>query len=124
MSTDRRLLLAPRINETGLQLLTAAHARRPARQDRDRLAAAAGRHAAGAPLRRPAVRRRGAVVVDVGLLADGGWAVVEANPAWASGGYACDPDAVLDVVLRAAGPLSELRAADRPYCRELPVVTG
>ncbi|WP_457032954.1 ATP-grasp domain-containing protein [Kitasatospora sp. P5_F3] len=65
-----------------------------------------------------------AVVVDVGLLADGGWAVVEANPAWASGGYACDPDGVLDVVLRAAGPLSELRAADRPYCRELPVVTG
>ncbi|MER5866687.1 ATP-grasp domain-containing protein [Kitasatospora sp. NPDC002040] len=65
-----------------------------------------------------------AVVVDVGLLADGRWAVVEANPAWASGGYACEPDAVLDVVLRAAGPLTELRPTDRPYCRELPVVTG
>ncbi|WP_035852478.1 ATP-grasp domain-containing protein [Kitasatospora azatica] len=63
-----------------------------------------------------------AVVVDVGLLADGRWAVVEANPAWASGGYACDPDLVLDVVLRAAGPADELRATDLPYCRALPAV--
>ncbi|MFF2045182.1 ATP-grasp domain-containing protein [Kitasatospora sp. NPDC058170] len=79
-----------------------------------------------------------AVVVDVGLLDDGtggpdgpggpgggpAWAVVEANAAWASGGYACDPAAVLDVVLRAAGPATALAQADRPYCRELPEVTG
>ncbi|MFC9329818.1 ATP-grasp domain-containing protein [Kitasatospora sp. NPDC057015] len=66
-----------------------------------------------------------AVVVDVGLLADSGaWSVVEANPAWASGGYACDPDAVLDVVLRAAGPAGELRDADRRFCRDLPLVVG
>jgi hypothetical protein len=64
-----------------------------------------------------------AVVVDVGLLADGGgWAVVEANAAWASGGYACDADQVLDVVLRAAGPEGELARADRPFCRALPSV--
>ncbi|MFJ4848253.1 MULTISPECIES: ATP-grasp domain-containing protein [unclassified Streptomyces] len=44
-----------------------------------------------------------AVVVDVGRVA-GNWAVVEANAAWASGHYACDEDAVLDVVLRAAAP--------------------
>jgi len=62
-----------------------------------------------------------ATVVDIGPTA-AGWAVVEANPAWASGGYACDPDRVLDVVLRAAGPLAELTAADRPYLRELPAV--
>ncbi|GAA0702150.1 hypothetical protein GCM10010193_66190 [Kitasatospora atroaurantiaca] len=62
-----------------------------------------------------------ATVVDIGPTA-AGWAVVEANPAWASGGYACDPDRVLDVVLRAAGPATEVAAADRPYCRELPAV--
>ncbi|GAA2751565.1 ATP-grasp domain-containing protein [Kitasatospora cinereorecta] len=64
-----------------------------------------------------------AVVVDVGLLADGaGWAVVEANAAWASGGYACDPEGILDVVLRAAGPETTLTDADRPYCRPLPTI--
>ncbi|MFF1869119.1 ATP-grasp domain-containing protein [Kitasatospora herbaricolor] len=69
-----------------------------------------------------------AVVVDIGRLARSGagpapsWSVVEANPAWASGGYACDPDAVLDVVLRAAGPAGDLRDADRRFCRDLPQV--
>ncbi|WP_051055614.1 MULTISPECIES: ATP-grasp domain-containing protein [Kitasatospora] len=63
-----------------------------------------------------------AVVVDLGR-SDRGWAVVEANAAWASGGYACDSDAVLEVVLRAAGPLAELPPADRPFLRPLPTVT-
>ncbi|MFI6849204.1 ATP-grasp domain-containing protein [Kitasatospora sp. NPDC050467] len=63
-----------------------------------------------------------AVVIDVGPLDGGRWAVVEANAAWASGGYACTPDSVLDVVLRAGGPAAGLPAADRPYCRELPEV--
>lgn len=63
-----------------------------------------------------------AAVVDVGQLADGSWAVVEANPAWASGGYACDPDAVLDVVLRAAGPAEALALTDRSYVRPVPEV--
>ncbi|MEV7216524.1 ATP-grasp domain-containing protein [Kitasatospora cineracea] len=62
-----------------------------------------------------------AVVVDLGRTPHG-WAVVEANAAWASGGYACDPDAVLDVVLRAAGPLSQLPSADRPFLRPRPEV--
>ncbi|MEU8515297.1 ATP-grasp domain-containing protein [Kitasatospora sp. NPDC048722] len=62
-----------------------------------------------------------AAVVDVGPT-DGGWAVVEANAAWASGGYAADPDGVLDVVLRAAGPLAQLPAADRPFLRDLPEI--
>lgn len=63
-----------------------------------------------------------AVVIDVGPLDGGRWAVVEANAAWASGGYACTPDSVLDVVRRAGGPAAGLPAADRPYCRELPEV--
>ncbi|MFJ3793650.1 ATP-grasp domain-containing protein [Kitasatospora sp. NPDC090091] len=65
-----------------------------------------------------------AVVVDVGLLEGGGWAAVEANTAWASGGYACDPDAVLDVVLRAGGPAEQLAEADRRYCRASASVVG
>ncbi|GGN52312.1 hypothetical protein GCM10011579_009200 [Streptomyces albiflavescens] len=65
-----------------------------------------------------------AVVVDVGLRAEDTprWAVVEANAAWASGHYACDPDAALDVVLRAARPVAEFTAADRQFLRPLPEV--
>ncbi|MFC5664517.1 ATP-grasp domain-containing protein [Kitasatospora misakiensis] len=63
-----------------------------------------------------------AVVVDVGRLVDGTWAVVEANPAWASGGYACDLEAVLDVVLRAAGPAEALAPGDVGFARPAPEV--
>lgn len=64
-----------------------------------------------------------AVVVDVGLLVEGSrWAVVEANAAWASGHYACDPDAALDVVLHAARPEGEFGPADRAFLRPLPEV--
>jgi hypothetical protein len=45
-----------------------------------------------------------AIVVDVGRMAGRGWAVVEANAAYASGLYGADPNAVLDVVRRACGP--------------------
>ncbi len=45
-----------------------------------------------------------AVVLDVGIIQDRGWAVVEANAAWGSGIYGCDPDAVLRVVQRACVP--------------------
>ncbi|WP_246157445.1 ATP-grasp domain-containing protein [Catellatospora sichuanensis] len=69
-----------------------------------------------------------AVVIDVGLLADGGtgrpeWAVIEANAAWASGHYAADPDGALDVVLLASRPSAEVAPADRPFLRRLPSVT-
>ncbi|MET9603605.1 ATP-grasp domain-containing protein [Streptomyces sp. NPDC006512] len=67
-----------------------------------------------------ACRLPSASVVDVGLLQDGGWASVEANPAWASGGYACDPERVLDVVCRAAGPATEAADADRAFARPVP----
>ncbi|NUR59994.1 MAG: ATP-grasp domain-containing protein [Catenulispora sp.] len=73
-----------------------------------------------------------AVVVDVGLIATDASAVysanttgagatrpavIEANAAWASGHYAADPERVLDAVLRAAGPLGEVTARDRPFLR-------
>jgi len=38
------------------------------------------------------------VVIDVGKIAGFGWAVVEANPAFASGMYGCDPERVLETV--------------------------
>ncbi|GAA3207168.1 ATP-grasp domain-containing protein [Dactylosporangium siamense] len=63
-----------------------------------------------------------AVVVDVGLASDADrgdehWAVVEANMAWFSTSYAADPDRVLDVVLRAAGPRHRLAPHDLAYIR-------
>jgi hypothetical protein len=39
-----------------------------------------------------------AVVIDTGYIEGRGWAVVEANPAWASGLYLCDATAALAVV--------------------------
>jgi hypothetical protein len=63
-----------------------------------------------------------AVVVDVGLAADPDrgdehWAVVEANMGWFSSAYAAEPDRVLDVVLRAAGPRARVSARDRAFVR-------
>ncbi|KOY59497.1 MULTISPECIES: ATP-grasp domain-containing protein [unclassified Streptomyces] len=56
-----------------------------------------------------------AVCLDIGRLADGGWAVVEANMAWFAQCYAAEPDRVLDVVLRAAGPIDAVAERDRSY---------
>lgn len=41
-------------------------------------------------------------VVDVGVIARRGWAVVEQNAAWGSGIYGCDPVRVLEVLRHAA----------------------
>lgn len=53
-----------------------------------------------------AVEAPPAVVVDVGRLDDGRWAVVEANPCFGSGLYQCDADGALDVLRRACLPLA------------------
>jgi hypothetical protein len=37
-------------------------------------------------------------VIDIGIIRDQGWAVIETNPAWASGTYGCDPTLVLEVL--------------------------
>ncbi|MFI1937487.1 ATP-grasp domain-containing protein [Streptomyces purpureus] len=58
-----------------------------------------------------------AVCVDIGRLTDGHWAVVEANMAWFAHSYTAEPDRVLDVLLRAAGPLTHVRDPDLPYVR-------
>jgi hypothetical protein len=41
-----------------------------------------------------------AVVIDVGMVKDRGLAIIEANPAYASGIYSCNPRQVLEVVER------------------------
>ena len=88
----------------------------PGPLDDDRIAARAEEVAGGLP---------SAVVVDVGLLGPpenprGSVAVVEANMAWFAQPYRSDPDRVLDVVLRAAGPVGEVADADRRYERRPP----
>lgn len=55
----------------------------------------------------------------LGPPADGAWAVIEANAAWASGHYACDGDAALEVLLRSSRPRAEVPAADVPFLRAL-----
>jgi len=42
-----------------------------------------------------------AMALDVGIIQGRGWAVVEANAAWGSGLYGCDPVAILPVLQRA-----------------------
>ena len=46
--------------------------------------------------------------VDVGVIAERGWAVVEQNAAWASGIYGCDPVSVLEVLRHAAVKIENL----------------
>lgn len=66
----------------------------------------------------PAVGLPPAVVLDVGIIAERGWAVVEANAAWASGLYGCDPARVLPVLARACVPADRLSDADRRWVVE------
>ncbi|MEZ6141407.1 MAG: ATP-grasp domain-containing protein [Zavarzinella sp.] len=48
-----------------------------------------------------------AIVLDVGVIAERGWAVVELNAAWGSGIYGCDPVAVLHVLEQASRPVEK-----------------
>jgi hypothetical protein len=61
------------------------------------------REFATAVLRDPRASLPQAIVLDVGIIRGEGWAVVEANAAWGSGIYGCDPDQVLRVIRRACG---------------------
>jgi hypothetical protein len=41
-----------------------------------------------------------AIVVDFGYIKDLGWAVIETNPVYSSGIYACNPEKVLEVIIK------------------------
>ena len=58
-------------------------------------------------LREPSVSVPDAVVLDVGVIRNHGWAVIECNAAFASGIYGCDPVAVLPVLRRACVPVAK-----------------
>ena len=73
---------------------------------------------ARAVLAHPAVPLPPAVVVDVGRVGGRGWAVIEANAAWGSGLYGCDPERVLQVVRRACRPRGVLAEEDLPWLVE------
>ncbi len=45
-----------------------------------------------------------AVVLDFGIIKNKGWALIEANPAWCSGLYACDPTKALEVIIKSCQP--------------------
>lgn len=55
------------------------------------------------------------VVLDVGTIEGRGWAVVEANAAWGSGIYGCDPALALEAVARACVAPSALTPDDRRW---------
>jgi hypothetical protein len=56
-----------------------------------------------------------AFVVDIGLIEDRGWAVVEFNPAWCSGLLGADPKRILAVLRRACLNADSVPEADRRW---------
>ncbi len=68
-----------------------------------------------------------AFVLDIGQLPTGEWCVIEANPAWSSGIYGCDPNAVLDVLQAATQPKPKYTAKffswTHSVCRTISVGT-
>jgi hypothetical protein len=69
-------------------------------------------------LQAPDVALPPAVVLDIGVIESKGWAVVEADPAWASGIYGCDPARVISVIARACVPSDRMTDVDRPWIIE------
>jgi hypothetical protein len=70
----------------------------------------------------PSVAVPPAFVLDVGIIAGRGWAVVEANSAWGAGIYGCDPARVLLVLRRAVAPRATLAAASMRWARQQPEI--
>jgi hypothetical protein len=64
-----------------------------------------------------------AVVVDIGRIAGRGWAIIEANAAWGSGLYGCEPERVLAVLQRATLKDEAVPPEERVWVRPIPEVT-
>lgn len=82
---------------------------------------------AGRVLTHPGVETPPAFVLDVGLIAGRGWAVVECNECWASGIYDCDPARVLETLLCGSaviGTLEDRWDFCQQYSRACPVKRG
>jgi hypothetical protein len=63
-------------------------------------------------------------VLDVGIIKDMGWAVVETNACWGSGIYGCDPCRVLETLARAWVKKTALSDADRRWVIERTPIVG
>ncbi len=63
----------------------------------------------------PEISVPAAFVLDVGLLRDRGWAVIESNAAWGAGLYGCPPTAALDVLRRACLKKERVTISDDPW---------
>ena len=63
----------------------------------------------------PSVLLPPACVIDIGRIEGHGWAVVEANPAYGSGIYGCDPLKVLRVINRATIRVQDITSRDEPW---------
>jgi hypothetical protein len=63
-----------------------------------------------------------AFVVDVGMVEDSGWAIVEFNPVWSAGLLGADPRAVLRALRRTTRKRSELNANDARWFVDRPKV--
>lgn len=61
-------------------------------------------------LSRPDVATPDGLVLDVGIIRNRGWAVVECNECWASGIYACDPNGVLETLLSGIAPSDTMQS--------------
>lgn len=48
-----------------------------------------------------------AVVIDVGYIPNQGWALIEANPVWSSGVYACNPQKVIETIVKSCEKLND-----------------
>ena len=85
---------------------------------------AEAQHSIHSVLRDHAVPLPPAVVVDIGRIAGQGWAIIEANAAWSSGIYGCNPEDVLAVLSRASLKQDAVTANERAWVRPLPEVYG
>jgi hypothetical protein len=61
-----------------------------------------------------------AFVMDIGLIDDRGWAVVEFNPVWCSGVLGADPKKILAVLNRACQEVPRVGSADQQWVLKRP----
>ncbi len=66
----------------------------------------------------PQVSLPPSVAVDIGRMADKGWAVIEANPFWGAGIYGCDPREVLVTIARGCRTAATLSVEDKKWIIE------
>jgi hypothetical protein len=66
-------------------------------------------------LSRPNIDVPPAFVLDIGIMKNKGWGIIETNPVWASGIYGCEPSKILPVLQRSCRNKDELTAEDSQW---------